>query len=65
MFVIQIPTVLPPNRIGVKFHLVRLFFQVYHEADTFGFVKYVNSIFPHEEFHDIALTYVEQSTTDE
>ena len=42
-----------------------LFFQVYHEADTFGFVKYVTSVFPHEEFQDIALTYVEQSTTDE
>jgi hypothetical protein len=34
---------------------------VYRDAETFGFVKFLNSMFPQEEFHDIALSYMEQS----
>ena len=34
---------------------------VYRDAETFGFVKFLNSRFPKEEYHDIALSYIEQS----
>jgi hypothetical protein len=34
---------------------------VYRDSETFGFVKFLNSEFPQEEFHDIALSYFEQS----
>jgi hypothetical protein len=37
---------------------------VYKDPETFGFVKFINSGFPQEEFHDIALNYVETSSDD-
>ncbi len=40
------------------------FFKVYTEPDTLGFVKYVSSEFTQDEFHDIAISYVEQSPDD-